>query len=198
MPDYVYIHGFNSGSQSRSGRELQKIIGAPVYCPQNDYSRPFAECLSNLEKMISENTNPADGQICLMGTSLGGFYATQIRLPFIGRVIAWNPVIFPALQLARFIGKNTRFTDNVEWNFSGDACVSYAEAADPRQWDNLYCNGKQLPPMPMPSRYVVLGVHDELLDWHMASVYWKKHASTLEIDSGHHVENFEHVLALLE
>lgn len=198
MPDYVYIHGFNSGSQSRSGRELQRVIGAPVYCPQNDYSRPFAECLANLEKLVAENTNPADGQICIMGTSLGGFYAMQLRLPFTGRVIVWNPVIFPALQLAQFIGGNVRFTDNVEWNFSRESCLSYAVAADPRQWDNFYCQGKNLPPMPQPPRHVVLGVHDELLDWQLASVYWKGHASILETDSGHHVENFEHVLALLE
>lgn len=198
MPDYVYIHGFNSGSQSRSGKELQRIIGAPVYCPQNDYSRPFAECLENLGRQIAANTNPADGQICVMGTSLGGFYALQLRLPEIGRVIAWNPVIYPAVQLKQFIGKNVRFTDNVEWNFSREACLSYAAAADAREWGNFYLAAHPLLACAKPTRYVVLGIHDELLDAELARTHWQNHASLLEIDSGHHVENFGHVLALLE
>lgn len=206
MAYYVYIHGFNSGKGSRSARILEEVIGAPIFCPVNDYSQPFAKVMDSLAERILKNSPPEEQeQVCVMGTSLGGFYALQLRLPVIGRVIAWNPVIFPALQLARFVGKNTRFTDNKDWNFPEDALLSYAEAADPRQWDNFY-RQRQIEKnkdawinvLPVPPRFVVLGIHDELLNAPLAKAYWQDHARLLEIDSGHHVENFDHVLTLLE
>lgn len=206
MAYYIYIHGFNSGKGSHSAQKLEAVIGAPIFCPENDYSKPYAEVMSSLVEQISANS-PAgqEEQVCVMGTSLGAFYALQLRLPTIGRVIAWNPVIYPALQLARFTGKNTRFTDGREWNFPKSALISYAVAADPRQWDNFYRQEQisrdkdaWINVLPIPPRFVVLGVHDELLDTPLAHAYWQGHARLLEIDSGHHVENFDHVLTLLE
>lgn len=205
MPSYVYVHGLNSGSSSRSGRELEKVIGAPVYCPQNDYSLPFWDCLNRLADDIRDNTLPSDGQICLLGTSLGGFYASQLRLPNIGQLVIWNPVIFPATQLARFIGENTRFTDGVKWQFSESACLSYAAAPDPREWNNSFLRNLEKKDAQSwqaggkaPRRDVVLGIHDELLDYRLADLYWRDHAPVLHIDAGHHIERFDHVLTLLE
>ena len=205
MPTYVYVHGFNSGPESRSGQALQEIIGAPVFCPRNDYSRTFSECLDDLADQIRKNTSVTDGPLCLMGTSLGGFYALQLRLPGTGQVIAWNPVIYPALQLAGFVGENTRFTDNQKWRFSHEACLSYAEAPDPRDWDNVFRHRlEEKDPVGWsnqhgaPRRDVVLGIHDVLLDHELSREYWKNHLSLLEIDAGHHIEHFYHVLTLLE
>lgn len=206
MAYYVYIHGFNSGKGSHSAQKLEEAIGAPVFCPVNDYSQPFEQVMAALVEQINKNS-PAgqEEQVCVMGTSLGGFYALQLRLPSIGRVIAWNPVIYPALQLARFVGRNTRFTDNKEWNFPESSLLSYAAAADPRQWDNFYRQEQirlnkdaWINVLPIPPRFVVLGLHDDLLNPALAHAYWQDHARLLETDSGHHVENFDHVLTLLE
>ena len=71
-----------------------------------------------------------------MGSSLGGFYALQLRLPSIMHVVAWNPVVFPALQLAQFLGRNTRFSDGQEWEFTRNIMLSYAQSPDPRPWRN--------------------------------------------------------------
>lgn len=205
MPYYVYIHGFNSGKGSRSGQALEQVIGAPVFCPVSDYSRPFMECMASLEEQISKNCPATEEQICVMGTSLGGFYALQTRLPVPGRVIAWNPVIYPALQLAQFVGKNRRFTDNQEWDFPQSSLLSYAAAPDPREWSNFYQaslleknKAEWTRTLPVPPRFVVLGVHDDLLNPQLAHAYWQDHARLLEIDAGHHVEDFSHVLTLLE
>ena len=205
MPSYAYVHGLNSGSSSRSGNELEKVIGAPVYRVQMDYSKNFWECLQSLEEQLRKNIAPQDGQLTLMGTSLGAFYATQLRMPQIGQVIAWNPVIFPALQLARFVGENTRFTDGVKWQFGRAACLSYAAAPDPRQWDNAYlADSLSKQPQewaegaPCPRRDIILGIHDEILDYELSDVYWRDHASILHIDSGHHIEHFDNVLTLIE
>ena len=205
MPQYVYIHGFNSGKGSSSAKKLEQAIGAPVFCPVNDYSRPFDECMASLREQIIKGCLAGEEQICVMGTSLGGFYALQLRLPEPGRVIAWNPVIFPALQLARFVGKNTRFTDGQDWNFPESSLLSYAAAPDPREWANFRQRAllkeqksQWVDALPIPPRFVVIGVKDDLLDPRLGQAYWKGHARLLEIDASHHVEDFSHVLTLLE
>ncbi len=136
MDRFVYIHGFNSGAESRSGRALESLLDQPLICPHCDYSLPFEKCLSALRQQILRSINTAADRICLMGCSLGGFYALHLRHHAICHVVAWNPVIFPAIQLENFVGTNTRFTDGEEWEFTDEALYSYAVAPDPRPWHN--------------------------------------------------------------
>lgn len=136
MDRFVYLHGFNSGAASRSGRELSALLGVPVICPECEYSLPFQECLAGIRRQISESIDKANDRLTVMGSSLGGFYALQLRHPAIIHTVAWNPAIFPALQLEPFLGANTRFTDGVDWEFTREALLSYAEAPDPRPWQN--------------------------------------------------------------
>lgn len=196
---YIYIHGFNSGPQSRSGRELAKILDVPIFCPQNDYSLTFEECMDKLESQIRQECGSEE--LCLMGTSLGGFYALQLRLARTVRVMAWNPVVFPSLQLAQFMGKNVRFTDNVEWHFSRHALLSYAHAADSRQWTNFFWRKmcyKYGHDIEKPAnRDVIIGLHDEILDSRLGETYWQRHAQIHEIDSGHHIEDFSHAARII-
>lgn len=197
--EYVYIHGFNSGIGSRSGQALTELLDQPVFCPENDYSNSFEHCRHALEKQIKNSVKP-NAEICLLGTSLGGFYALQLRIGQVAQVVAWNPVVFPALQLAQFVGENTRFTDGKKWIFSREALLSYAMAADPRIWKNFawrqkYGHYDDAPDK--PRRMIFLGDHDELLDHEVAAAFWEGHAPVHIISSGHSIENFEHLLEYL-
>ena len=136
MDRFIYIHGLNSGAQSRSGRELSELLGTEVIRPEYDYARPFAECLCSLRRQILEAVDEKNDRLCVMGSSLGGFYALQLRHPAIVHVAAWNPVVFPAMQLEQFLGTNTRFTDGSSWEFTRETLLSYAQAPDPRPWRN--------------------------------------------------------------
>ena len=136
MDRFVYIHGFNSGRNSHSGRALAEVLGQPVICPEYDYSTSFSECLTSIRQQIAEAINEKDDRLTVMGSSLGGFYALQLRHPAIMHVCAWNPVIYPAIQLGQFLGTNTRFSDGVDWDFTREALLSYAQAPDPRPWRN--------------------------------------------------------------
>ena len=136
MDRFVYIHGFNSGRNSHSGRALAEVLGQPVICPEYDYSKSFSECLASLRQQISEAIDEKNDRVTLMGSSLGGFFALQLRHPAIMHICVWNPVIYPAMQLGQFLGKNTRFSDGVDWDFTREALLSYAQAPDPRPWRN--------------------------------------------------------------
>ncbi|WP_458401185.1 YqiA/YcfP family alpha/beta fold hydrolase [Mailhella sp.] len=136
MDRFVYIHGFNSGRNSHSGRGLSEVLGQPVICPEYDYSKSFSECLASIRQQISEAIDEQNDRLTIMGSSLGGFFALQLRHPAIAHVCAWNPVIYPAIQLEQFLGRNTRFSDGAEWEFTREALLSYAQAPDPRPWRN--------------------------------------------------------------
>lgn len=136
MDRFVYIHGFNSSARSLSGQKLSDLLNAKVICPEYDYARPFSECMASIRRQIVEAVDENNDRICVMGSSLGGFYALQLRLPSIMHVVAWNPVVFPALQLAQFLGRNTRFSDGQEWEFTRSIMLSYAQSPDPRPWRN--------------------------------------------------------------
>lgn len=192
---HFYIHGFNSGPESRSGAELEALLGCPVIRARNDYSQNYAECIERLTDFVQ--TEAGSEEICLMGTSLGGFYALELRLPRIRKVTAWNPVIYPALQLASFVGENLRFTDGQKWVFSNEARLSYAAAPDPRIWLNSAGPGRSRQDE-CPKRRIFLGDQDELLDPELAAVYWAGSASLEVISSGHSILNFDHAASWLQ
>lgn len=195
---YIYIHGFNSGPESRSGNALEELLGKPVLRVKNDYSEPYSICMEKLARQITAEDCGCE-PICLMGTSLGGFYALQARIANVAKVCAWNPVIFPALQLAEFVGENVRFTDNQKWTFSREAQLSYAAAADPRWWDNWTWGGKfHLSEQSAPVRQLYFGNHDEVLDHSVGVVYWQDHAPVEIIDSGHSIMDFSAAKAFLQ
>ena len=136
MDRFVYIHGFNSGRNSRSGHELSQLLGVPVCCPEYDYARSFAECFESLRQQIAAFIGARNDRLTVMGSSLGGFFALQLRHPSIIHAVAWNPVVFPAMQLEQFLGPNTRFSDGIDWEFTRESLLSYAQAPDPRLWQN--------------------------------------------------------------
>lgn len=193
---YVYIHGFNSGPESNSAAKLEKLLDLPVFRVRNDYSKTYEECMRKTTEQIADAYG-RDERLVILGTSLGGFYASQLRMAGIVKIIAWNPVIYPALQLAQFIGENTRFTDNVKWNFSEESLLSYAQAPDPRQWHNFAWPSYLRSDFATPERYVILGRQDELLNPLLAQKFWQEHAFVKFIDSGHHFENFDHAMKFL-
>lgn len=192
---FVYIHGFNSGPESRSGASIEALIEKPVFRVRNDYSKGFWQVVASIETQIDEAY--PNGQLCLFGTSLGGFYALQLRNSRIKHVIAWNPVVSPVFQLARFVGENTRFTDGQKWQFSRAAQLSYAAAPDPKLWDNeMWDAMTSAYGGATPARQIFLGKQDDLLDPEITEAYWNGHANITWIDSGHRIDSFEDLRAI--
>ena len=197
MDRFVYIHGFNSGAESRSGRLLEQLHQQPVIRPQCNYSLPFAQCLDDMRRQISRQVSPSD-RVCLMGSSLGGFYALNLRGPAICHVVAWNPVIYPAVQLEPFTGRNTYpMPAGRSPKITRRTLLSYAGAPDPRPWHNRVwreeqardggSGGRTAAP---PPRDIYLGTHDELLNSPLARAYWQGAATLHDIDAGHSIADY--------
>lgn len=105
---FVYLHGFKSSPLSNKAQltkaaiEQQIQLGEEVtwYCPQLPASP--REAIALVRNHIDNQT------ICrlsLMGSSLGGYYATYLGELFLSNVSLLNPAIEPARDLKKYIGE---------------------------------------------------------------------------------------------
>lgn len=146
----VYLHGFNSSPSSHKAMFLHRYLAerglADQYaCPALP---PLArEALARIEPLLDPVT-------CLIGSSLGGFYATWLAEKHGLRAVLINPAIEPHIGLRAYLGPQRNL-------YTGEPYV-LAEA-HLRDWQALYV------PRITPSRYLLLvETGDEILDYRRA------------------------------
>jgi predicted esterase YcpF (UPF0227 family) len=150
----IYIHGFNSSSQSGKARELgawmaERGLGEACACPDLP-DRPAA-AIALLEGLIAKSAGPAK----LIGSSLGGFYATYLAEKHGLKAVLVNPCVDCHAKLAEHVGVAQK-----NWH-SGDEYVF--SAAHHQELQAL-----AVPPR-CPERYfLLLECGDEVLDYREA------------------------------
>jgi uncharacterized protein len=155
----LYLHGFRSSPQSRKAREMAAWLAAHRpdvhwWCPQLPPS-PW-----DAVQLVADGTAgwPRE-RMAVIGSSLGGFYATVLAERTGCRAVLLNPAIEPARDLAGAIGETTAWHGEDRFFFQ------------PRFIDEL----KTLRPaaVTQPERYfAIIAKGDEVLDWReMASRY---------------------------
>ena len=88
----IYLHGFASNSASIKGKMLQK------YCEQHtdlkihlpDLNLPVTEALQHISELICRLSD-----VVLIGSSFGGFYATQMVVRHHVPAVLINPTVRP-------------------------------------------------------------------------------------------------------
>ena len=92
-------------------------------------------------------------QMGVVGSSLGGFYATHVAVTTGCRAVLLNPAVHPARDLARYIGEQTSWHNAEERFFFRPEYVDELRA--------LTCGA-----LPHPERVLaVIAQGDEVLDW---------------------------------
>ena len=172
MPTLLYLHGFRSSPQSAKARataqRVQRINAQRVaqgeppirwLCPQLPPSPRDAMtlCRNLLGDTCGEN-------LSLIGSSLGGFYATWLAHTLQARAALLNPAVDPARDLRGQIGSLTAWHDpTLQFNFTAEHVdeLHALEVGDLRA------------PVVEPQRYfVIIAQGDEVLDWReMAARY---------------------------
>jgi predicted esterase YcpF (UPF0227 family) len=149
----VYLHGFRSSPQSFKARligERMRDLGlAGQYrCPQLS-ERPATAMAAALD--LTGRIAPA--QLTLIGSSLGGFYATWLAETLGCRAVLLNPAMRAHEKLVRHVGTQTAYHD---------ASSSFEFRAE--YLDEL--RTMHVETITRPERYFVLAATgDELLDW---------------------------------
>jgi uncharacterized protein len=156
----LYLHGFRSSPRSLKARMLAQWVhqhrpDITWLCPSLPPSPIEAMGLIDVHTALW----PTDAMV-VVGSSLGGFYATVLAERLGCRCLVLNPAVDPGRDLASHIGTQTSFHDPAT---SFDFRIEHVEELDalrPRALTHL-------------SRYgALIAKGDEVLDWQeMAARY---------------------------
>jgi predicted esterase YcpF (UPF0227 family) len=181
----LYLHGFRSSPASAKARQMarvaQSLPGLIWWCPQLPPSPQQA--IQDIMQGIS--SWPAS--MAVMGSSLGGFYATSVAEHRRCKAVLLNPAVDPARDLRSYIGEQTVWQQPDEKFFFKPEFVDELRA--------LHCG-----PLRRPENYMaVIAKGDEVLDWHeMAGRYAGATVRLLE-GGDHALSDFNaHLPAILE
>jgi hypothetical protein len=150
----IYLHGFNSGPQSTKAQTLKRTLearglGDRFVCPQLPH-RP-EEAIALVEREIARHP---PGSVTLIGSSLGGFYATYLAEKHGLRAVLVNPGVNPQRDLASYLGVQRNFYSGEEYQLTRDHIAAW------RRLDT---------PVLHPDRYLLLvETGDEVLDYREA------------------------------
>lgn len=153
-PHYLlYLHGFRSSPQSAKARLVAAHMSArhpsvKFWCPQLPPSpaRAMAEVMAGIAAW------PAS-QMAVVGSSLGGFYASWVAGQKGCRYALLNPAVEPARDLARYIGEQKSWHDPAEAFFFQPDYVNELKTL---------AQG----PRPDPTQgWALIAKGDEVLDW---------------------------------
>lgn len=107
----LYLHGFRSSPESAKARQMAAHVaahhpGVHWWCPQLPPSPRAAAQL-----LLAGTAGWPQAATAVIGSSLGGFYASwfaqQRRCPS----VLLNPAVFPARDLEKYIGAQTAWHD---------------------------------------------------------------------------------------
>ena len=182
-PAIVYLHGFRSSPASVKARQLVKAVDAmPVQ------RRPLLHVpmLGNAPQRAIDSTaawieaNVADpcGRLTLVGSSLGGYYATYLAERFGARAVLVNPAIRPYDDLRPWLGPQTNL-------YTGETFV-----VTEQHFDEL--RTLAVPRITRPERYwLMVQTGDEVLDYREAIAFYAGAFQLVEGDGDHGFARFD-------
>jgi len=148
----LYLHGFRSSPQSTKARRMaawvaQHRSGATWHCPQLPASprSAVAQQLAQVRDWPSRTS-------AVIGSSLGGFYATALAERLGWRAVLLNPAVDPARDLAKYIGENKAWHSDEQFYFRAEYVDELRELTLAR-------------PTRHERYFAVIAKGDELLDW---------------------------------
>ncbi len=161
----LYLHGFRSSPESIKAQKVAQRValqhpGVVWWCPQLAISPAQAAV------QIAQGTAGwPTATMAVVGSSLGGFYASWLAACRGCKAVLLNPAVHPARDLAKYIGEQTAWHNPQERFFFQPAFV-----------DELKTLEADTPPHPEPGHVLaIVAKGDEVLDWRDMAA---RHAST--------------------
>ncbi len=170
----LYLHGFRSSPESAKAQLLARDVESrgltdQWLCPQLPASPAQAMQLAHrLIEQACPHPTQAATQLTIIGSSLGGFYATCLAEHWQCRAVVLNPVVHAARDLATQVGSHHHYHSAEPFEFLASHVDELAAMAVPRPRD--------------PQRYYLLAcTGDEVLDWReMADWYQGSHGRIIQ------------------
>ncbi len=180
MPQLLYIHGFLSSPQSYKAQAIQQWL--KQHRPDIHYCCPLLtpypnECAGVLEAIVKSAIDEGD-PIYLMGSSMGGFWATYLAERYNLPAVLINPAVDVHHLLPKYTNKtlNNYHTDDIY-------CLKEDDLAQLTRYDT--------PVIKRPNNYwLLVQTGDETLDYRLAVQRYHQCKQTIEQGGDHGFGNF--------
>lgn len=183
----LYLHGFRSSPQSAKAQTMAALVqarhpGVTWWCPQLPASPAQAMAL-----LLKGTAAWPRGQMAIMGSSLGGFYAAWLSAHMGVPAVLINPAVHPSRDLARYIGEHPVWQDPAQSIFFEPAYVQELVKLESQ------------PLTTRPATLALIAKGDELLDWREMRARHQAGQVRLIEGSDHALSDFEeHLPQILE
>nr|WP_306805979.1 YqiA/YcfP family alpha/beta fold hydrolase [Caballeronia sp. BR00000012568055] len=171
------MHGFRSSPQSFKARVMNARLAelgrlSEWQCPVLPVS-PY-ESIELAERIAA---SARDDQITVVGSSLGGFYATYLAEKHGWRAVLLNPAVVPQNDLSHYLGEQPL------WHGGGSITVL------PRHLDEL--RALSVDAITQPERYfLIAATGDEVLDYRTMLAHYPGVRTTLIQGGDHAISDF--------
>jgi uncharacterized protein len=148
----LYLHGFRSSPRSTKAERIRSALTArgragDFVCPQLPVSPRAAV---NVALAAAALEHPA--RLAVIGSSLGGYYATWLAEQLGCRAVLLNPAIFPTRELAGQLGQHPVFFSDQTIELTADHLAELGAVDTPR--------------ITRPERYLLIAATgDQVIDW---------------------------------
>jgi len=155
----LYLHGFRSSPLSMKARltgERMAQLGrsAEFICPQLPASPKLA---IELALKLVDGIPPEE--LTIIGSSLGGFYATWLVEKLGCRAVVLNPAVVAALDLEKHVGVTTAYHSNERFEFKREYI------------DELFAL-ETVAPLRLERYFLIACTGDEVLDYRQMLVHY--------------------------
>ncbi|CAG8864054.1 hypothetical protein PS627_00838 [Pseudomonas fluorescens] len=179
----LYIHGLNSSPLSRKAQQVSAVmqhLGLARQLRVPALHHHPRQAMVQLEAALAELGAPL-----LVGSSLGGYYATCLAERHGLKALLINPAVSPHRLFDGHLGPQQNFYSGESWDLTHDHVQALAEL--------------EVPPPQDAGRYQVwLQTGDETLDYRHAERYYRACALRIQAGGDHGFQGFaEHLPALL-
>ena len=177
----LYLHGFRSSPQSAKARMvgvrmLELGLADQLRCPQLPAS---PEAAIELALQLVDGVPPEE--LAIIGSSLGGYYATWLAERLGCRAVLLNPAIVPLADLDKHVGVSTQYHSDQPFDFR----VEYI--------DEL--RGMAVAQITRPERYLLLAATgDEVLDYRAMVAHYPGATQVVIEGSDHGITEFDQYL----
>lgn len=171
----LYIHGLNSAPASKKASTLTEVmqrLGLECQLQVPALHHHPRQAIGQLEAAIAQLGAPL-----LVGSSLGGYYATHLAERHGLKALLINPVVNPHRLFDGFLGTQENLYTGEQWELTLDHVQALAELEVAAPHD--------------PQRYQVwLQTADETLDYRQAERFYRACALRIQAGGDHGYQGF--------
>jgi len=145
----LYLHGFRSSPQSMKARLVGARMAAlgladQLICPQLPASPRQA-----MELALSLVAGVPAAELSIIGSSLGGYYATWLAERLGCRAVLLNPAVVPSLDLDQHVGVTTQYHSDEPFEFKREyidelGALAVAQITRPERYFLIAATGDEV------------------------------------------------------